>query len=180
MNLVLADTEEFTRFKSKKEEGPDKERKRALGLIILRGENIVSFSAEAPPSNNTDLFGDVKKEGEGKSAPISRGMNEVNPMMGVNQSRGMGNTNMNMVMGRGVMPMNMPNMPMNNLPNNMNNGMNPNMNVPNLPMIPNMAPNMMRPGMPPMMGMNVPMMNPNNMPPNPGNNIPNNNNQSGQ
>jgi small nuclear ribonucleoprotein B and B' len=49
MNLVLADTEEYTRFKTKKDDGKDKERKRALGLVLLRGENIISFSAESPP-----------------------------------------------------------------------------------------------------------------------------------
>lgn len=74
MNLVLADTEEFTRIKSKKEGGLDKERKRGLGLILLRGENIVSFSAESPPSENNDLITETKHDGEGKSVPIGRGV----------------------------------------------------------------------------------------------------------
>ena len=61
MNLVLSETEEFRRLKPKKvkmteenkaNEAPPQERevKRALGLILLRGENIVTMSAEAPPS----------------------------------------------------------------------------------------------------------------------------------
>lgn len=47
MNLVLADCEEFRRIgKGKKEE---KVLKRTLGLIVLRGEIIVSMSIEGPP-----------------------------------------------------------------------------------------------------------------------------------
>jgi small nuclear ribonucleoprotein B and B' len=47
MNIVLADCEEFRRIgKGKKEE---KVLKRTLGLIVLRGEIIVSMSIEGPP-----------------------------------------------------------------------------------------------------------------------------------
>ena len=50
MNLVLADTEEYRRIKSKKPDEKDREIKRMLGLVLLRGENIVTMSAEAPPA----------------------------------------------------------------------------------------------------------------------------------
>lgn len=56
MNLVLSDTEEYTKIKSKKTGEPDKEKKRSLGLVLLRGENIVSMSAESPPSQNVRIF----------------------------------------------------------------------------------------------------------------------------
>ncbi|KAI0091775.1 hypothetical protein BDY19DRAFT_645575 [Irpex rosettiformis] len=54
MNLVLAECEEFRRVRPKKkagesEAGPVQEIKRALGLVILRGETVVSLSVEGPP-----------------------------------------------------------------------------------------------------------------------------------
>jgi len=56
-NLVISETEEFRRIKSVKKGktinvgDPEKEIKRVLGLIILRGESIISITAEAPPIN---------------------------------------------------------------------------------------------------------------------------------
>lgn len=54
MNLVLAECEEFRRVRPKKkagetEAGPIQEMKRTLGLVILRGETVVSLSVEGPP-----------------------------------------------------------------------------------------------------------------------------------
>jgi hypothetical protein len=59
MNLVLADTEEFRRVKSKARKtaapgsapAPDVEveEKRTLGLIIVRGTHVVSLTVEGPP-----------------------------------------------------------------------------------------------------------------------------------
>lgn len=57
MNLVIVDCEEFRRVKSKKkanaEEGepvpPAQELRRTLGLVIIRGEVVVSISVEGPP-----------------------------------------------------------------------------------------------------------------------------------
>lgn len=58
MNLVLADTEEFRRVKRRqtKSSAPgsnsqtiETEEKRTLGLIILRGAQIISLSVESPP-----------------------------------------------------------------------------------------------------------------------------------
>lgn len=64
MNLVLKECEEFRLQKKSKQylaqvKGEDvdeskiKEQKRLLGLVILRGENIVSVVAEAAPNSNT-------------------------------------------------------------------------------------------------------------------------------
>ncbi|RKP27078.1 hypothetical protein SYNPS1DRAFT_3615, partial [Syncephalis pseudoplumigaleata] len=52
MNLVLADCEEFRRVKSKKPLSSGKttqDLRRALGLVILRGEIIISLTVEGPP-----------------------------------------------------------------------------------------------------------------------------------
>jgi small nuclear ribonucleoprotein B and B' len=43
MNIVLGDTEEYRRLKTKKGTGisEEKEEKRTLGLIVLRGDSVV-------------------------------------------------------------------------------------------------------------------------------------------
>lgn len=140
MNLVLADTEEYTRIKAKKEGEVDKEKKRSLGLIILRGENIVSFSAESPPSQNSDTF-ETKKELEGKSIPIGRGNivdQQKNPQM-PNLMAGRGMPIPNQMMMQGIIrppmmnPMGLIRPPMMNNINGVNNTNNINFPQPNIP-----------------------------------------------
>ncbi|KAK5942929.1 Small nuclear ribonucleoprotein-associated protein B [Knufia obscura] len=95
MNLVLADTEEFRKVRDKGKSGAppapgsaaatmvEKDEKRTLGLLILRGTNIVSCSVEGPPPSDpsarlgTSAPGGAPaalQAGQGISRPAGRGL----------------------------------------------------------------------------------------------------------
>ncbi|KAI9636193.1 uncharacterized protein MKK02DRAFT_37046 [Dioszegia hungarica] len=80
MNFVLAECEEFRTVKGKKsktspsdEAAPTVQQKRTLGLVVLRGETIVSVTVEGPPPVvNDDKTGLMA--GPGKGVAAGRGM----------------------------------------------------------------------------------------------------------
>ncbi|KAF1779283.1 LSM domain [Phytophthora cactorum] len=74
MNLVLGDCEEFRTLKAKVKSAVSEERveKRHLGLVLLRGESVVSLTVEGPPlakENET-----VGPSGPGMARAAGRGI----------------------------------------------------------------------------------------------------------
>ncbi|KAJ2510007.1 Small nuclear ribonucleoprotein-associated protein B [Coemansia sp. RSA 2049] len=79
MNLVLADCEEFRTIKAKSQDKKSKTQqiKRTLGLVILRGESVISISVDGPPPAPSDGFQQPKgalAAGPGVARPAGRGI----------------------------------------------------------------------------------------------------------
>lgn len=73
MNLILGDCEEFRRIIPKgKGKGEEREEKRPLGLVLLRGECVVSLSIEGPPPEAHSVH--EGPGGPGKGVPTGRGI----------------------------------------------------------------------------------------------------------
>ncbi len=92
MNLVLGDCEEFRTLKNKLKAALKEERvqKRMLGLVLLRGENVVSLTVESPPPAHEPEGLGVMGPGRGMAAgrglpaaPIGIPMGLAAPMRGI-------------------------------------------------------------------------------------------------
>ena len=99
MNLVLSETEEYSRIKAKNKKN-DKERKRSLGLVLIRGDSVISLSAESPPPENNNKRFNIDNKTIGVANPINRDIIPVtNPESGIGGltsiGKGVGIPNMN-------------------------------------------------------------------------------------
>uniref|UniRef100_A0A915CV02 Sm protein B n=1 Tax=Ditylenchus dipsaci TaxID=166011 RepID=A0A915CV02_9BILA len=102
MNIILADCEELRRVKPKPgKKASEEEEKRILGLVLLRGDKIISISVEGPPPKEDDSAKIPKAGGLG-----GVGMGAPAGLQGA--VRGMGGPGMNVMQpgfGLGGVPM---------------------------------------------------------------------------
>ena len=99
LNLVLSDTEEYRSMTNKAKLTnivEERQEKRLLGLIILRGENVVSISVEGPPP--TEQRPKLMPGGPGVAKGVGRGM----PPPSISQQHGVGGVPMGL--GPGAVP----------------------------------------------------------------------------
>ena len=72
LNVVLADTDEYRVILPKRQGEPEREIKRPLGLLVIRGDNIVSVSAEKSPNVGSNQRSEAQVFGPGKTMPVER------------------------------------------------------------------------------------------------------------
>eukprot|EP01118_Nematostelium_gracile_P007283 TRINITY_DN235_c0_g1_i2.p1 TRINITY_DN235_c0_g1~~TRINITY_DN235_c0_g1_i2.p1 ORF type:complete len:202 (+),score=69.73 TRINITY_DN235_c0_g1_i2:110-715(+) len=77
MNLIIGECEEYRKVAPKGKSKEEREEKRPLGLVLLRGECVVSFSVEGPPAEDSrfrDPAAVAAMAGPGRGVPSGRGI----------------------------------------------------------------------------------------------------------
>lgn len=99
MNLVLADTEEarvtkklYQELAKNKVDGQVKvnEDKRFLGLIVLRGEQVVGFTIQTGPTTEMKKRFNQLKQGKGVSRPLKTPVSQKPKLQGPTKKWGFG------------------------------------------------------------------------------------------
>jgi small nuclear ribonucleoprotein B and B' len=78
MNLVLSEAEEFRTLRSKGAVVEERLEKRNLGLVLIRGENVVSLAVEGPPPPS--ITGKLTPGGPGVARGAGRGSMQAPPI----------------------------------------------------------------------------------------------------
>jgi len=75
MNLVLADAQELREYKDKTSRSSEYVKRPLGGLLLLRGENVVSIQIEAPPSQEeTRTTAIIAQQKKADRMPVQTGM----------------------------------------------------------------------------------------------------------
>lgn len=80
LNLVLSEAEEFRVLKKKGSLLEERTEKRNLGLVLIRGENVISMAVEGPPP---PVAARATPGGPGQAHGVGRGMMMMQPPPGV-------------------------------------------------------------------------------------------------
>ena len=107
MNLVLADCEEWRRVRQRRASGHtvEKDQKRSLGLVLLRGENVVSLQVEAPPPQSLKKPSAGRQQGgHGVARSAGRGVAAAPPPAAMGALSGMPRGMPGMMPGMGMPP----------------------------------------------------------------------------
>eukprot|EP00284_Hemiselmis_tepida_P012917 CAMPEP_0174937560 /NCGR_PEP_ID=MMETSP1355-20121228/60810_1 /TAXON_ID=464990 /ORGANISM="Hemiselmis tepida, Strain CCMP443" /LENGTH=165 /DNA_ID=CAMNT_0016184417 /DNA_START=92 /DNA_END=585 /DNA_ORIENTATION=+ len=83
MNVVLGDAEEFRRIPVKSasggKTGEEREEKRSMGLVVVRGDSVIALTVESKPAQEPKNKLGAGAAGPGQAAPAGRGL-PVAPM----------------------------------------------------------------------------------------------------